>query len=376
MFANFPFDRVNWFTSAFLIVTFLTAVIGVPLYFLSFGVDPFLLGLFFFFFLATGMSITLGYHRLFAHKAFHARRPVKFFTLLFGAAAFEDSALDWASDHRYHHKNVDDEEHDPYAISRGFFWAHMGWIFFKLYPRPLDNVADLRKDPLVMWQHRYHHIIGVLVGLVLPTLIGALHSGWVGALGGFLVAGIARVVCVQHCTFLINSLCHTLGNRPYDSGTSARDSWLMAIFTFGEGYHNYHHSFQHDYRNGVKPWQWDPTKWAIWCLSKLGLASDLRRVPEERIFLAELREARRQAESHRHEVPERAVICPQFEAAQRRLGELCDHLAEGYSEVEQALADRMQLSAAKLGYWRDQVEETLSHIFRLRELQTVRVTAN
>ena len=134
------------------------------------------------------------------------------------------------------HKYVDRDD-DPYDISKGFFWAHMGWIFFKLYPRELSNVNDLRKDPLVMWQHRYHRIIGVTVGIILPTVIGAIYNGAEGALGGFLVGGITRLVAVQHCTFLINSLCHTMGSRPYDSKTSARDHWFMAIFTFGEGYH-------------------------------------------------------------------------------------------------------------------------------------------
>ena len=103
MFSNIPFHRVNWFTSGFLIVTFLLALIGTPLYIFFFGLDPFFIGLFFAFFIATGMSITLGYHRLFAHKAFKAKKSVKLFTLIFGAAAFEDSALDWSSDLRQHH---------------------------------------------------------------------------------------------------------------------------------------------------------------------------------------------------------------------------------------------------------------------------------
>jgi stearoyl-CoA desaturase (delta-9 desaturase) len=90
---------------------------------------------------------------------------------------------------------------------------------------------------------------------------------------------------LQHCTFCINSLCHYLGTRPYSSRCSARDS--------GEGYHNYHHEFQHDYRNGVKPWQWDPTKWLIWTLSKVGLTRKLRRVRDEKVALAELAEAQR-----------------------------------------------------------------------------------
>jgi stearoyl-CoA desaturase (delta-9 desaturase) len=96
------------------------------------------------------------------------------------------------------------------------------------------------------------------------------------------------VVVVQHCTFCINSLCHYIGKQTYSSRCSARDSWLMALVTFGEGYHNYHHEFPYDYRNGVKPWQIDPTKWIIWALSKIGLVKKLRRVPADTILRAEL----------------------------------------------------------------------------------------
>lgn len=369
MISKFPFDRVNWVSSTFLIVTFFGALIGTPLYIAHFGIDWFQIALFFAFFIATGMSITLGYHRLFAHKAFQADRAVKFTTLVFGAAAFEDSALDWASDHRQHHKHVDDEHDDPYSISKGFFWAHMGWIFFKLYPRPLANVADLKKDDLVMWQHRNHREIGMLVGFVLPAVLGFLWGGWEAALGGFLIAGLLRLVCVQHCTFFINSLCHTIGNRPYDSGTSARDSWIMAIFTFGEGYHNYHHSFQHDYRNGVKPWQWDPTKWTIWILSKLGLASELRRVPEEKIVLAEVREMKRQAEAQIATSNGWKFNCPTREAAYASLQELSAQLGEAYHELEKAVGESIKVSGETLDQWRGKCAEASEQILRIRALQ-------
>ena len=107
---------------------------------------------------------------------------------------------------------------------------------------------------------------------MLPAAIGYAWGGWTAALGAFLIAGVARVVAVQLCTFCINSLCHYIGKQTYSSRCSARDSWLMSLVTFGEGYHNYHHEFPYDYRNGVKPWQFDPTKWIIWMLSKVGLA--------------------------------------------------------------------------------------------------------
>jgi len=158
-------------------------------------------------------------------------------------------------------------------------------------------VADLEKDPLVMWQYRNWHWIGGVFGFLLPAAIGGLYNGWVGALGSFLLAGVLRVFCVQHCTFFINSFCHTIGGQPYSTKCSARDSWLMALFTFGEGYHNYHHEFQHDYRNGIKPWHFDPTKWAIWTFSKIGLTSNLRKVEDEKIRRAiEATKAQRSAE--------------------------------------------------------------------------------
>jgi stearoyl-CoA desaturase (Delta-9 desaturase) len=286
MFSRIPLDRINWTTSSFLIGTFLLSITAVPLYFWYFGFDWFHLALFGVLVSVTALSITLGYHRLFSHIAFQAKWPIRLLVLIFGSAAFENSVLMWASEHRRHHKHVDHEE-DPYDISKGFFHAHIGWLLFKLLPQPpFDNVNDLKRDRLVMWQHRYVHLIAALTSFGLPTLIGAMWDGWAGALGGFLIGGVAKVVVVQHCTFFINSACHTVGRQPYSTRCSARDSLLMAVLTFGEGYHNYHHEFQHDYRNGIKPWHWDPTKWVIWTLAKLKLAGSLRRVPSETIAAA------------------------------------------------------------------------------------------
>ena len=289
IFHSIPFERVNWKISGFLIGTLALTLTAVPAFIITCGLDWFQVGLFVGMFILTGLSITLGYHRLFSHRAFEAHWLVKLLTLVFGAGAFENSALLWASEHRRHHKHVDDEE-DPYSIQKGFFHAHIGWLLFKLEPEPpFDNVGDLKRDRLVMWQHRNIHLLAVLVGFVLPAVLGWLWGGALGALGGFLLGGVARVVAVQHCTFCINSLCHMLGEQPYSKRCSARDSLLMAFVTFGEGYHNYHHEFQHDYRNGVKPWSWDPTKWVIWLLSRVGLAWNLRRVEAGKIEAARRR---------------------------------------------------------------------------------------
>src|SRR5476649_2874613 len=227
---HFPFERVNWITSWFLIGTLTLTLTALPPYLWYFGLDWFQVSLFFVMLAATGFSISLGYHRLFSHITFQAAWPVRLFTLIFGAAAFENSVLMWASEHRRHHKHVDHDD-DPYSISKGFFFAHIGWLIFKLNPtEPYDNVADLQRDRLVVWQDRYVQWIAVGMSFVLPPLLGFAWNGWSGALGA-----------LQHCTFFINSACHVFGRQPYSTKCSARDSFIMALVTFGEGYHNYHH---------------------------------------------------------------------------------------------------------------------------------------
>lgn len=369
MFKNIPFNRVEWVTSGFLIFTALLTFTAVPAYLYHFGWDWFLFGVFLFYYIATGTSITLGYHRLFSHKAFKAKWPVKLFVLLFGAAAFENSALWWSSEHRMHHKHVDTDD-DPYDITKGFFWAHMGWLMFKLKPdTPTENVQDLKKDKLVMWQHNWVHPISFVVSFIIPAFIGygyATYSGMdpmVGALGGFLLPGVARVVMVQHATFCINSLCHMIGTRPYSTNHSARDSWIAAIFTMGEGYHNYHHEFQWDYRNGVKPWQLDPSKWFIWGLSKIGLTTDLKRVPQERILLAETRETKRQVTdkiSHIQEVGKSGEDL--FDQLLENLEGLSERLTEICNELQSAAQEKIDLSRVKLNELRTEVRAMLDEI--------------
>lgn len=235
----------------------------------------------------TGLSITAGYHRLISHRAYDAHWSVKLFFLIFGAAAFENSALKWCSDHRVHHHHVDHDE-DPYNINKGFFYAHMGWIFFKQNDtNPFDNryARDLVKDKLVNWQHRYYLAISIGVGMLLPGIIGYFFGSF---LGGFAIAGLLRIVVVHHSTFFINSLCHVVGKQTYSKEHSARDSFIMALFTYGEGYHNFHHTFPSDYRNGIKWYHFDPTKWLIRGFSVMGLASKLKKAPERLINEAKL----------------------------------------------------------------------------------------
>jgi stearoyl-CoA desaturase (delta-9 desaturase) len=276
---------ISWTNTTFLLGTLLVAVIGTPLYIWKVGLGwpetLTFLGLW----LAVGLSITAGYHRLFAHKTYQASRPVRLLFLIFGAAALENTILKWAADHRVHHSHVDSER-DPYNATRGFFWSHIGWIFFQNDPPSQTVVRDLSEDPLVRWQDRYYVTIGLTVALGIPLVVGLLTHRVLGCL---LIGGVLRIVVSHHATFFINSLCHIIGRQPYSREHSARDSSIMAFLAFGEGYHNYHHSFPFDYRNGIRSWHFDPAKWMIWCLARVGLARDLRRASDVAVLKAKVR---------------------------------------------------------------------------------------
>lgn len=269
----------DWINIFFLTLTPVFSIGLCSIYFSKngFELSQVLLAILFYF--ISGISITAGYHRLFSHRTYHANSFIKFLFLFFGAGAFQNSALLWCTDHRVHHNHVD-EEKDPYNINKGFFYAHIGWIFYQdANPNP-KFPKDLSNDKLIMWQHKNYLWLCLLSGFLLPTLVGYFLGS---ALGGFALAGVTRVVFVHHCTFFINSLCHIIGTRPYTDTNTARDSALMAIFSYGEGYHNYHHYFPTDYRNGVKWYHFDPTKWLIKTLSFFGQTSHLKFVPNKLI---------------------------------------------------------------------------------------------
>lgn len=273
-----PERRPNYINIAFVILAHALAVAGlVYLTAIRFSWPTLILGLTWY--AACGLAITGGYHRLFSHRSFQAVAPLRALSLAFGAGAVQNSAIKWSIDHRIHHEHTDSES-DPYNIRRGFWWAHVGWLFYREDERPLEAAPDLLADRLVRFQHRYYLPLAVVFGVGLPTAIASL---WGDAWGGFLVAGFLRLVVQWHATFSVNSFAHTIGNRPYCLRTSARDSVVTALISLGEGYHNFHHRFQADYRNGVRWFHFDPTKWFVWTMSKLGMTRDLRRTPREAI---------------------------------------------------------------------------------------------
>lgn len=275
--------RWNPLNTPFLIGTLLLAAILVPIQILRTDALLMELAVSLGMFLAVGTAITAGYHRLFSHRSYQTVWPVRFLLLCLGAAAFQNSALRWASDHRLHHRHVDTER-DPYSIKRGFWHAHWIWVM-ESTSHPLQGVADLERDPLVRWQDRYYFLIGAVVACI-PVAIGlATGNVW-----GHIVMGVLlRIVLTHHSTFLINSAAHVFGTQPYTDTNTARDNRWLALFTYGEGYHNFHHMWPADYRNGVRWFQWDTTKWLVALLSVVGLARKLRRTPVSVIERAKLK---------------------------------------------------------------------------------------
>ena len=272
-------SRIDWVNLPFLAFTHLAAI-GAMVYLVMVAANPWTIGLALVWGALCGLAITGGYHRLFAHRAYRAHWTIRAFYLFFGAASVQNSALKWSSDHRRHHAHTDHDE-DPYSISRGFWWAHLGWVIFKHgEDAPVARVHDLERDPLVRLQDRYYVPLAVFSGALAPMLLGFF---WGDPIGALLVAGFLRLAVQWHATFAVNSVAHTLGTQPYSTQNSARDHFLTALVTMGEGYHNFHHSFQADYRNGVRWFHFDPTKWFVWSMSKIGLTSELRRTPQPAI---------------------------------------------------------------------------------------------
>jgi len=309
--------RLDWVNTSFLLLTPLIAFAGTGYLVAANAIHPATVVLALFWMIFTGVAITGGYHRLFSHKAYDARSPYKLFMLFFGAAAFENSALKWSSDHRNHHKFVDTPQ-DPYNIKQGFWHAHMGWVMVRNTTRDpktrYDNVPDLVKDPLVDFQNRHYVKIGVFFGFILPTAIASI---WGDPLGGFFIAGFLRTVINHHFTFSINSFAHLIGSQPYSDKDSSRDSWVLALVTYGEGYHTYHHRFPTDYRNGIRFYHWDPTKWLIKGVEAMGLTYNLRKMPYDSILRARLKMDEKRLIARLSRVDEARRVSPHLVTAAR-----------------------------------------------------------
>lgn len=283
---------VNWLPAIWILSTPMIGLYGIfttPL-----SLPTFILSMIGY--ITAGLGITVGYHRMFAHRAFSAHWPARLFILLCGTSAFQGSCLWWARDHRAHHRYVDTDK-DPYNSLRGFFWAHMGWLLVKQNKAAVGKAdcADLESDPLLAWQEKYYHLLSATLAIALPVLIAGL--GWGDWRGGFFYAAILRSVLVLQSTFCVNSLAHYVGDLTFSDVHTPRDSPWVSLLTFGEGYHNFHHEFPYDFRNGVHWYAYDPSKWTIWIMSVLGLTFDLKRFPDNEIEKGRLQMSQKRLEN-------------------------------------------------------------------------------
>lgn len=271
-------DSIDWIN-----VFILTFVPAMALYgLLTTAVRWETVALSFAWYLFSGFGITAGYHRCFSHKAYKAHWLLRLWWLCAGAAAVQGSAKWWSLGHRAHHRYTDTEK-DPYNSVRGFMYAHMGWLIMKQDHKRIGrvNIDDLNADKMVVVQHKHYLKFALFFAILLPAIIA--HYGWGDFYGGLFFAGFLRLLFVQHSTFCVNSLAHFWGSTSYDDVLTPRDSIVTALITLGEGYHNFHHEFPNDYRNAIRWYQYDPTKWCIWLASCVGLAYDLNQFPENEI---------------------------------------------------------------------------------------------
>ncbi|KAJ7241048.1 delta 9-fatty acid desaturase protein [Mycena haematopus] len=266
--------ELNWLNVAILSLTPVASIIGA--YTTKLRWETALFSVFYYYF--TGLGITAGYHRLWAHRSFNAGKFLQYFLAIAGPW--------WSRGHRAHHRYTDTEL-DPYNAGEGFWFSHMGWMLVKPRRKPgVADVSDLSKNEVVRWQHKHYILLILLMSFVVPTVIPWL--AWGDARGGYVYAGFVRLLFVHHSTFCVNSLAHWLGESPFDDKHSPRDHLITALCTIGEGYHNFHHQFPMDYRNAIKWYQYDPTKWFIWCCQQLGLASHLKVFPDNEVRKGQL----------------------------------------------------------------------------------------
>jgi stearoyl-CoA desaturase (delta-9 desaturase) len=287
-------QQINWLSATIIFSPMIVTAMGVM--YVPLQLNTFLWTLMFYFF--TGMSITGGYHRLWAHKAYEAHWLVHAWFALWGSGAFEGSARWWCRLHRSHHRYID-TVHDPYRTFDGFWHAHWGWMVFKqdasLQGRV--DISDLNSNKALVFQHQNYIQLALLMGVIIPTVGAGLLFG--DFLGGLVYASFARIFFVHTATFFINSLAHTIGKQKYSTLHSSYDSIITAFLSLGEGYHNYHHEFPTDYRNGVRWYQFDPTKWTVSVLSWIGMAWSLLRTTDNEIKKARYQVKQEQLEKER-----------------------------------------------------------------------------
>ena len=262
-----PDERINWRSS----IPFLSFHL-IPLLIIWTGVSLTSVVIAAVLYFGRVFFITAGYHRYFSHRSYRLPRWAQFVMALGGTTAMQKGPLWWAAHHRHHHR-WSDTDLDVHSPLKGFWWSHVGWILCDKYSdTDLTKVKDLAKYPELMWLER-HDWVGWL-GLAALTFA---IDGWTGLVVGF---GVSTIL-VWHGTFTVNSLAHVFGRRRFATTDTSRNSLVIALITNGEGWHNNHHHYQASARQSFRWYEWDPSYYVLWLLSKVGVVRDLKQPTPE-----------------------------------------------------------------------------------------------
>ncbi|XP_044515075.1 stearoyl-CoA desaturase [Gracilinanus agilis] len=239
------------------------------------------------YYLISALGITAGAHRLWSHRTYKARLPLRVFLTIANTMAFQNDIYEWARDHRVHHK-FSETDADPHNARRGFFFSHVGWLLVRKHPDVIEkgrllDMSDLKAEKLLMFQRRHYKLGILLMCFVLPTFIPWYFWGESFSHSLF-VATLLRYAVVLNATWLVNSAAHMYGSRPYDKNINPRENILVALGAAGEGFHNYHHTFPYDYSASEYRWHINFTTFFIDCMCFLGLAYDRKKVSKAAIL--------------------------------------------------------------------------------------------
>ena len=240
-------------------------------------------------YLITAIGITVGFHRLLTHRSFQTSKPLEYTFAVLGTMAVQGPVLSWVADHRKHHAHTDKEgdPHSPHVGHgeglRGFWHAHTGWLMETQGRADWKKYAkDLYEDDGMRFISR-HFVALIYLSLLIPAALGfAITGTWVGALAGFLWGGLVRVFFVHHITWSVNSVCHFLGTRRFDTDDQSTNVFWLSIPSLGESWHHNHHAFPRSAVHGLKKWEIDPSALIITGMEKVGLARNVVRISPER----------------------------------------------------------------------------------------------
>jgi stearoyl-CoA desaturase (delta-9 desaturase) len=341
-----PDERTNWASSLpFLLFH------ALPLLAVVTGVTGKAVVIFGVLYVVRMFAVTAGYHRYFSHRSYQASRAAQFVLAFMGTTAAQKGPLWWAAHHRAHHRRSDTDE-DVHSPQKGFWWSHVGWFLCDKYKgTDLEMVRDLAGFPELRFLDRYNAIGPWALGTA-AFLVG----GWSGLVVGF----FGSTVLLWHATFTINSLSHVVGTRRYATSDTSRNNPLLAVLTFGEGWHNNHHHYQASARQGFTWWEVDLSWYALKALAASHIVSDLRQPPPAVIGRDRLRDG--------------AFDLGMFRSAWRHAGAAVAHsrafLGPSVSSAANAITARQEALEASLHAKRAALEEAVAASLKAAEALT------